>query len=685
MTVTGPTPRSHEHLAPMQTKPAAEKTPVSDLAHKTIPKVNQKRVAALQDATHEDDDDGIVAIFKKALKKHEDFSLIVKALPDSDDQEHVKATICQYLTDEIGQAAEDEHATALQTLFAQCGDDIFEICDNFIQMSDDKGPKEFLKEELGKYFKKELQEAADTQNIARAASLILLAQKTDSKLKGSFEKAFETAPAAVQALMEEDQIAKARLAEAFTNSDFGQIKKILRQEGIGSDQVAPILEGIRPKLAPGQQQALDRILGYTNALRSDLHEKKPLAFLDALKIAFFVEKRLQEGIIGPEYVSRGDKDLKRALILESKSFIVISKKAGILQARGAEHKVSSAARICLLENNKVQTNTQFVCVVNSEAKEKPGAFPDLEELSTSDVERPETPATNDVQEMIRQAELAQRVNGDVHVIVQHTTKTGKVKVSVIEERYDHNLGYYSGIDKEKSSEALPLNQLKQVLQGVGMRLAKLYELGFAHNDLNGRNIVLTISPTGVVKAKPIDFSTRLEGGYGTAVYTSPEHFGGRKTLPDPQQGQADDMYALGCALEEALHKRVVLWAPTVARLVEGELKHDQDINTFTDEQLASRFIDEELLNKFTNKEADLREAFITEQLKPIKKLLEEQVGSLSVTLDRQYYEYEILKLQAKLCSDPERKRYLDLAIALLNPDPEKRLTIHGMLEQIAAL
>jgi serine/threonine protein kinase len=361
---------------------------------------------------------------------------------------------------------------------------------------------------------------------------------------------------------------------------------------------------------PGSRcdKAIKKILSYTEAL-AQIDNK--LTFHERLKIACIVEEHFLEGKkSGPhiEYLSQTASTSARALVLDhnKQQFLVLSKEHGSLNAEGAERKVSSAT-LLYRQNDKVITK-EYVRLVNID---------------------PET-----VAHTRKEIEIAEALHQDIFLVVEHTTKSGKAKISVFEERYESNV--------ERAGE-LSAMQIRSVIKKCVEDLAFLHNNGYVHGDINGSNILIKDLQEKELHAKLTDFGKTYnvdddempkqdDKGYGSASFSSPESFGASSPISDPfEEGQAEDLFALGCTLYLMLYpnEKKLPWGPEV----------DAAIERGTDD---------------ANAQATKR------------------------------YEKGIFDLaeRAKVETDSEKKKLIETALSLLQSNPNKRMTLQKLQEQL---
>jgi len=306
-----------------------------------------------------------------------------------------------------------------------------------------------------------------------------------------------------------------------------------------------------------------RLIAYVKVLTTLAGEKEHLSPIESLKIARYVENRLKTAVSKEtDYVTSGDARIKRTLLFPASehSFVVLSKKVSELAELGSDKKVTYAFKVSVLEN-QLQV-TRFVRLVNI-----------ADEEVTHEV------ADKVVRDMEKEAVLSKRFNNDVHYVVAHTNKEGKAKRTLVVEAYDKNLASYLRFG-DKGKARLTSEQLPKVLQIIATKLAEIHRAGFVHFDIKGANIVISILPNGTILLKFIDFSKSYnnkeyvkseeeENGYGSAAYSAPESFNPELKLQDPLlQGQAEDMYALGCTLYSMIYGQEVPWAAVVQRAID---------------------------------------------------------------------------------------------------------------------
>jgi hypothetical protein len=373
------------------------------------------------------------------------------------------------------------------------------------------------------------------------------------------------------------------------------------------------LEAIESLLHTKVRSSVKYILSAVSGLQTVLCERKKLSFHECLAIAAIVEERFcgKEAKTNIEYLSKTESGVARALVLDhaKRQFLVLSKKEGFLYVEGAERKVSSATLLAK-EGKKIVGKT-FARLVNIDE--------------------------DDVEDMEKQATLSDDIYQDVFMTVKHTTKSGKQKISIIEEQYERNL---EQVCKEiaKNSSAIFF-----VMKQTASTVSFLHNNSLIHGDIKGPNIVLKelggkeiavkLSDFGATYNIDGDWPRKIDGiGYASSSYSSPESYGAMTRLEDKfEQAKAEDMYALGCVLYTMLfpEEKIIPWGPEVDRAV---------IQPSNQTRLVAK--------------------------------LKQQKG------------LELIKQKALEESDPQRKMLLEICRELLEMDPTKRMKIDALQQKL---
>jgi len=416
-----------------------------------------------------------------------------------------------------------------------------------------------------------------------------------------------------------------KVIKAITSQEFDKLKKALIEANKAKTSPLTLLESVQEKFEnSAQRPLLQRIIQCTNILRTSLDElpEKKLTELQAVKIALYAEEHLSQ-LTETTYKPKS-KILARTLVLApvTRQLLVLSKKAAILQVDGGFKKITSCGVFTYPAPQSPNQQVHFSALDFARLTNK------------ADDEIDEEQAEEEVGEMKKEVVLAQRFNRDVLLSVAHESNAGKAKFDWFEERYENNLHDFFFTSKKLLPPLLDAEQLAVLLKVVET-LKAMHDQGFVHNDLNAKNILLKKLANGSLKVKLSDFGKTYnltkeypradEGSYGSAIFTSPEHFVVNGKLQDRlAQGKAEDIYALGCLLYGMIYRQEMPWALCVQRGIDGS--------------------------------------------KPNEK---------SEALDRQMQCYE--KLLLEKTPDAFKLKLYTLMMRLLDPNPHARLTVDEVL------
>lgn len=543
--------------------------------------------------------------------------------------DHFQADDDDETEDPISTALEAKDHPALQKAFQEAfeaGEDLLSKVDNALSLASSKEIKEFGIKSLGDFLEKSLSvnlletfaEAFHAADSTKMQALLQHEEKLplDPEMLVNLAIPKKEHHKALEFFKEQKQLFG--LVQCLQDENVEGVVKQLKKK----KQPVELLEKAIEQLS--DPRFANRLLSYVKVMIDLPGEKEHLSVIESLKIASFVEKKLEESPAEEvEYVAKRDEGLSRTLIVpfQEHSFILLSKKAGELQEFGAEKKASDAFKITISDSStEVIRYVRLVNIADDEVSEE-----EAEEI---------------VEKMQKEMTLSSRFNDDVHLIVAHTNAEGKAKLTVIVEAYDKPLSAYLRFSQRGADSRLSTEQAKEVLNGIGTKLATIHAAGFVHYDLKGANLMLKFLPDGRLQVKIIDFGKSFDGkefqkpdenGYGSAAYSAPESFDQKTKLKDAfAQGKAEDMYALGCMLYGMIYGEEVPWASLVQRAIDTP-----------------------------SKEAN------------------------NAAHDRQLKAYE--KLQKEPPVDPFVRKLYDICLALVQPDPAQRMTLDGYMQAIATL
>ena len=230
----------------------------------------------------------------------------------------------------------------------------------------------------------------------------------------------------------------------------------------------------------------------------------------------------------------------------------------------------------------------------------------------------------------REIEYNRKFNPDSLLVVPHTSKTGAAKISLIEKAYESDLNACRGNLRLNSGD------IQRVFLGAAITLFKMHAEGLVHYDVKSGNILVRTDPKdGSKRAKLTDFGLshdpkieRVQNiyEYGTMRYTAPETLDeALRPIDRVKYGKGIDMFALGCALYEVVSDKPIPW------------ERDMNPDALFDEMLRAQ-----------------------------------EIG------------YEVIVQEAKN-ADNDKKPFFELIIALLNPEPEKRIPIEECIIRLCAI
>ncbi len=477
--------------------------------------------------------------------------------------------------------------TNLTEILRACGSDFLLRHEEAREFLDDDEEKTFLSLQVASFLEEQFVRAINASDHLQIRSLFEHAKENNFLFEQSFTQAL------TRASIDKKPDAK-RLYDRFILA--GKLTELLAAKDKAKfDAVA---------LDPTTDA---NIRARAEVLCSQLGEKSPLDQFDALKISAVVEKYFLDGPSDVCYIPKRKYALARSLVIDSRAgqVYVLSQKNGLLQEDGAESKVTSSA---VLADARIIPLARSVNITKGHTMKQ---------------------CAKKVQSRQKQAQLEAQLNGDVRLVVTHKGRTNLPKISVFSDRYEGNLSHYCNHARVHTAPRLSYEQIEQVMAQITQKLTELHTLKFVHGDLNEKNIVITLRE-GIPYVKIIDFgysyngsadfpkSPIFETSYGCPKYTPPEFFkdptGTKRTASTIEDGQKQDLYALGGILYSLLYGKETAWAQTVHQLIHKRFTHRDVLET----------------------------------------------------------EYKVLQNQCAQCTDPRQQALLQRCLILLNPDPAKR-------------
>lgn len=389
-------------------------------------------------------------------------------------------------------------------------------------------------------------------------------------------------------------------------------------------KIASVLESAAKLLRQTDEKVARRIediAAISTMLLAYPFEFHKLSPIEIVTIAEFSQNQLSEKRLQPvhttHYFSHDVTALPRDIIIdfEKKRIVVLSKTAhSVLQASGASKKATDAIMIALKKLNEVEAKVaanseQCVRLVNK------AGIPDHPDSVEFDLEK--------------------RFNGDVHAIVSHTSKKGKEKISCIVTAYEGDLNIFTS--SVQVQQRLIPEETQKIMEGILQTLSKMHAAGYVHNDIKAPNVLYKHNEKKELQAKLTDFglsysikTPRPTRQYGSICYSAPEVLLCKGRLKSKvEQGQAEDMYALGALMYELLHKEELPWIDTLSKCTSLDQKTIKGI-----------VIQQKMIGKVLQKEMDIE-------------------------------------------TNPKRKQQLACIQALLEPNPKKRMKVDALALELS--
>lgn len=334
--------------------------------------------------------------------------------------------------------------------------------------------------------------------------------------------------------------------------------KILRRRNASEERVLETLNELQiEQKDPQEKQFLKKLAQEVKAISKVPYERHKLTPVQMVKICLIASSKLQKAIKNSteKYLKRKKHGLSRSVVLDGKqrTFVILSKKHGKLQAGGTFKSVTDAVEVSTA--NQIEAR-RVVCLTN-----KP-----------------------DKTVSIREINFHQRY-GKILLWLHHQSAKDPMtkKTTIIEEAYDHDLYTFTDYMSPDKQKRISVPELITVLSDIGNTLSKMHEDGVVHQDLKVKNVLYKKDAEGCVQAKVIDFghshapsqtkftSKSASHRYGTIRYSSPE-------LLDPkmqhrnlfEQRKAEDMYALGCLFYEIFYQKPLPWNADVYGAFKGK-------------------------------------------------------------------------------------------------------------------
>lgn len=487
---------------------------------------------------------------------------------------------------------------------------------------------------------------------SEASSNTLASQETKPQSSSTVSSAKAKFEALVQQTSPVDSKTMLALREMATTGKTTKFEQLMKQTKLGFHKdLRQELQKLSDTLQaqnPNTKEAkflLQLMASYDSVVNFD-YEKHKLSPLETLKISAFALHSLEKSSGAIQYITNEQSGLSRDLVVEkndhNRSFSILSKKQGELQANGTFKKVTDAVTINLTYSSATKKFESAEAIHDVRGVNKKGQQIDQYEITM------------------------EKRFGDNCRTVTHTSKSGEVKTTILQPAYQGDL---SKVKPATNGE------IASVFSQVGQNLAKMHAEGCYHCDLKAENMLGKIIqlPNGQrqFQARLVDFGTttdtknadtkynrKMHGGYGTAIFTAPEQIAfilnkpgnksvlstrERATFPTLNERQkayaAEDMYAFGCALFEMVVKDEICWGADAHHAVVGEGDGTRDVEC-------------------------CRSTLAMQQATP--DILREAAAKLP---DAQQSEKALLEICAKL----------------LEPDPTKRMTINEFVSEIAKL
>lgn len=279
------------------------------------------------------------------------------------------------------------------------------------------------------------------------------------------------------------------------------------------------------------------------------HKLIPIDMLDVCIAAEAALKKLA-GKTKITYMNASKLNTCRACVLDpvKRTFTILSKRYGELDAEGAFKRVSDAVEVAFKNGSSHARRVAHV-------RNKPDEY-------------------------IPSAELKYELEfGQIIAWTRYKSKNRpyEKKTLMLQEVYDHDLYVFTGHTDEESRKKISLPDMIQVLEDAGKTLLRMHENGIVHRDVKAKNILYRKDANGNVQAKLIDFGhcyipdedTQLRKrtkGYGTLRYTAPDLLENPSMKGDPLfLAKAEDAYALGQCIYEVYLQQATPWGSIAYR------------------------------------------------------------------------------------------------------------------------
>lgn len=309
-----------------------------------------------------------------------------------------------------------------------------------------------------------------------------------------------------------------------------------------------------------------RIASEITAISNIPFKRHKLIPIDMLEVCIAAEAELKRlaGKTKVVYMNATKLNTCRACVLDpvKRTFTILSKRFGELDAEGAFKRVSDAVEVAVKNNSAVARRVAHV-------RNKPDEYIPSSELKY-------------------ELEFGQIISWTRY---KSKNRPYEKKTLILQDVYDHDLYVFTGHTEEEYRKKISLPDMIKVLEDAGKTLLRMHENGIVHRDVKAKNILYRKDADGSVHAKLIDFghcyipdeSTHLKKrtkGYGTLRYTAPDLLENPSMKGDPLfLAKAEDAYALGQCIYEVYLQEATPWGSIAYRALKK--KHNAEENKAT--------------------------------------------------------------------------------------------------------
>lgn len=392
----------------------------------------------------------------------------------------------------------------------------------------------------GKLLEKSVTHLKDSNDLAKVKKLfselgqhdhdlasIYYSLKSDSKIKSEFEKLY---------IAHTVQSAVAKSAPELLTDP------LAKTCGIDIATKEQLVDALKQQNSPKSLRIAKEITSISK-LPYSCHRMQPVEMLGVCIGAELALERVAN-TTNALYARANELRASRSCVLDPKrrTFTILSKSNGSLDAEGAFKRVSDAIEVRILGDNAQARRVAHV--------------------------------RNKADETIRSSELDYEMRyGDIITSLHYQAKNRpyETKTLLIQELYDHDLYIFTEFTPEDERKKITLDEMIQVLEPVGKTLLKMHNDNIIHRDVKAKNILYRKNKEGKVEAKLIDFGhcytpnkenypAKRKKGYGTLRYSAPDLLEHPRMKGDPLfLAKAEDAYALGECIYEVYLQQATPW------------------------------------------------------------------------------------------------------------------------------